>query len=106
VSWTNGTTLLWQLSQPIWPQQGVQCHCRDIGGFREWPLLEDVELTERLRKLSSPVVVPRSVIVSARRWDRLGLLQTFLLNQYILCAWRCGIPPDKLAQIYSSRCCK
>lgn len=79
---------------------------RDVGGYREWPLLEDVDLTERLRKLSPPVVVPQPIIVSARRWDRLGLLRTFLLNQYILCAWKCGIPPDKLAEVYSIGSCK
>lgn len=75
--------------------------CRRIGGFRDWPLLEDVDLAERLRRLSPPVVVSRPVLVSARRWDRLGLLRTFLLNQYILCAWKCGMPPDKLAEVYS-----
>lgn len=38
--------------------------------------------------------------VSARRWQRLGLLRTFAVNQCILTAWRCGVAPDTLAEWY------
>ncbi len=57
---------------------------------------------ERLRKIGPPAVVRRPVTVSARRWDRLGLLRTFLLNQYILAAWKIGVSPDSLATLYSA----
>ncbi len=76
--------------------------CRRLGGFKDWRLLEDVDLVERLRKTAGPPAVVRlPVTVSARRWERLGLLRTFLLNQYILCSWRLGSSPDKLADLYT-----
>ena len=73
-------------------------------GFKDWRLLEDVEMTERLRHIAGPpLVVQRSVRVSPRRWAQLGLLRTFLLNQYILCAWKWGgVHPDQLADVYHS----
>lgn len=45
------------------------------------PLLEDVDLVCRLRKLGPPALVHKPITTSARRWQRLGLLQTTLINQ-------------------------
>ncbi len=60
-----------------------------------------MELAERLRRIGPPVIVQQPVTVSPRRWDRLGLLRTFLLNQYILVAWKCVVQPDQLADLYA-----
>ncbi|EIE21367.1 hypothetical protein COCSUDRAFT_66848 [Coccomyxa subellipsoidea C-169] len=74
---------------------------REIGGFKELPLLEDVDLVRRLRaRYGAPVIVPGAVMTSARRWDRLGFVTTTLLNQAILAAWAVGTPPDVLASWY------
>ena len=62
--------------------------------------MEDVELVERLRALEAPAIVPQPVLVSNRRWARLGLVRTTLLNQRILKAWKQGTPPEALADIY------
>jgi glycosyltransferase involved in cell wall biosynthesis len=43
-----------------------------VGGFPDLPLLEDVELARRLRKLGRPAYLDRPVTVSARRYERLG----------------------------------
>lgn len=75
----------------------------EVGGFNEWRLLEDVDLVTRLRKkYGRPAIVPLPVQVSARRWQRLGLLRTFAVNQCILMAWHCGVAPDTLAGWYYS----
>lgn len=43
-----------------------------VGGFPELPLMEDVELARRLRRLGRPAYLDVPVIVSARRYERLG----------------------------------
>ena len=55
--------------------------CRSMGGFKAMPLLEDVDLVCRLRKVGPPALVRKPITTSARRWQRLGLLQTTLINQ-------------------------
>ncbi len=62
--------------------------------------MEDVELVERLRALEAPAIVPQPVLVSNRRWARLGLVRTTLLNQRILRAWKRGTSPEALADLY------
>ena len=45
------------------------------------PLLEDVDLVCRLRKRGPPALVRQPITTSARRWQRLGFLQTTIINQ-------------------------
>ena len=73
---------------------------RQLGGYKEWPLMEDVDLVERMRALEPPAIVPQPVTVSNRRWLRLGLVRTTLINQRILRAWKRGVPPEALAVLY------
>lgn len=37
-----------------------------LGGFKDWPLLEDVELVGRLQRVSPPAIVPQAVQTSGR----------------------------------------
>ena len=62
--------------------------------------MEDVDLVERLRAVEPPAIVPQPVAVSNRRWLRLGLVRTTLINQRILRAWKRGVPPENLAVLY------
>lgn len=73
---------------------------RQLGGFPDWPLMEDYELARRLRKLGRLVICAESVCTSARRWERLGFLRTTLINQFIVLAYRIGVPLKYLARIY------
>ena len=74
---------------------------REIGGYKEVPLMEDVDLVRRLRsRYGAPVIVPGAVLTSSRRWDRLGFVRTTLLNQAIMAAWAMGTPPETLASWY------
>ncbi|CAL8463187.1 g2721 [Coccomyxa elongata] len=74
---------------------------REIGGYKEVPLMEDVDLVRRLRtRFGAPVIVPGAVVTSSRRWDRLGFVRTTLLNQAIMAAWAMGTPPETLASWY------
>ena len=71
-----------------------------LGGFPEVRLLEDVLLMRQLRGQGRFVLLPGPVHVSARRWQRHGLLRQTLRNWRILLAHRLGASPDQLAGRY------
>ena len=50
------------------------------GGFPAQPILEDVELAARLHALGTPVYLDWPVLVSPRRFERLGMLRTLWQN--------------------------
>lgn len=74
---------------------------RGMGGFKEMALLEDLDLVLRLRKIGRLALLPAPALTSARRWQRLGLVRTTLLNQIILLAFFCGLSPNRLALWYN-----
>lgn len=76
---------------------------RAMGGFREFPLLEDVELVLRLKKTGRIALVKTAALTSPRRWQHLGLVHTTVLNQLILLGFYCGIHPERLARWYGRR---
>ena len=71
-----------------------------LGGFAEIPLMEDVELSKRLRQLAAPQVLAGPLLTSARRWERGGILPTVLLMWRLRLAYFLGAPPQRLAEKY------
>ena len=49
------------------------------GGFPEIPLMEDVELSNRLKRVSRPLCLAARVVTSGRRFDERGAIRTILL---------------------------
>lgn len=70
------------------------------GGFPNLPLLEDIMLIRRLKRLGKIRITKASVNTSARRWQRLGMVKTTLINQIILAGYIIGIKPETLARLY------
>ena len=73
---------------------------KELGGYNEIPLLEDVDLVRRLRRLGRLTVIPVPVLTSSRRWEKLGVWRTTWINQLILTGYFLGIPPRILARWY------
>ncbi len=70
---------------------------RQLGGFAEIPLMEDVDLVHRASALGSIRLVPQAAITSGRRWESAGVLRMTLLNLSCALGFRLGIPSQKLA---------
>lgn len=70
-----------------------------LGGFPDQPLMEDLELSRRLREVGSVVTVPASVRVSGRRFLTRPAYYTLLVNVFPL-LYRLGMPPRVLANLY------
>jgi len=60
------------------------------GGFPAQPILEDVELSARLRSLGRPAFLNCPVTVSPRRFERLGLVRTLWQNWHFRRAYQRG----------------
>ena len=73
---------------------------RALGGFPDMVLMEDFVLMQRLRKMGRVVIGPVAVKTSARRWRKLGILKTTLINQAVLLAYFLGSNPERLARWY------
>lgn len=72
-----------------------------IGGFREQPLMEDIELSIALRKLASPTCLRARVLTSGRRWDEHGAWSTICLMWKLRFAYWRGVSAEVLAAQYA-----
>ena len=73
---------------------------RAIGGFPDMDLMEDFVLMQRLRKRGKVTIAPVAVKTSPRRWHKLGILKTTLINQAVLLGYFFGSNPERLARWY------
>lgn len=74
----------------------------EIGGFKDIPLMEDVELMRRIRKTGGKIQIIRSSVkTSPRRWEKEGVVRCTLRNWTLLALYRLGLPPEKLARFYN-----
>jgi rSAM/selenodomain-associated transferase 2 len=71
-----------------------------VGGFPDQPLMEDIELSKRLRKLSKPACLRQRVTTSGRRWEKRGVLRTIVLMWMLRALYWIGLPADRLARMY------
>jgi rSAM/selenodomain-associated transferase 2 len=71
-----------------------------LGGFAPIPLMEDVEFTDRLRRVAPPACLRMRVDVSARRWERHGIVRTVLLMWALRAAYALGVSPARLHRVY------
>ncbi len=71
-----------------------------VGGFPDQPLMEDIALSQRLKRLGPPVCLRHRVLTSGRRWESQGPWRTILLMWRLrLDYWR-GVPAEALAARY------
>jgi rSAM/selenodomain-associated transferase 2/rSAM/selenodomain-associated transferase 1 len=73
------------------------------GGFPALPIMEDFVLVRQLQKLGRVGIAPAAVTTSARRWEKLGVLQTTLTNQLIIAGYFLGVPVEQLARLYRKK---
>jgi rSAM/selenodomain-associated transferase 2 len=74
-----------------------------LGGFAAIPLMEDVELSARLRRSGRVAALRERVSTSARRWEEHGVLRTIVLMWWLRLAYALGASPERLARAYRTR---
>jgi rSAM/selenodomain-associated transferase 2 len=71
-----------------------------VGGFPDLPLMEDIAISQRLKRLCRPICIATPVITSGRRWERNGVVRTILLMWRLRLAYYFGVAPARLASRY------
>ena len=73
---------------------------RAVGGYPEIPLMEDVELSRRMRRAGKTVLLPLRVQTSGRRWEAWGPLRTVLFMWRLRIGYLLGKTPTRCAEAY------
>lgn len=71
-----------------------------VGGFAALPLMEDIDLSRRLKSRQWPVCLRDTLTASSRRWEQKGILRTIVLMWVLRLAYSLGVPPARLATHY------
>jgi rSAM/selenodomain-associated transferase 2 len=70
------------------------------GGFPAIPLMEDIALCKRLKRVGRPLCLRQSVVTSGRRWEKNGFLRTITLMWRVRLAFFLGAEAKELARRY------
>lgn len=76
---------------------------RAAGGFPDLPLMEDVELVRRLRRLGRWRRIPAPLHSSPRRYEEGGRWRGWIRNSMLITLYLAGVPPLRLASFYPPR---
>ncbi len=86
--------------------QGIFCRrsvYERVGGFRDLPICDDLDLVRRLRKSGAFVVRPEKTVTSPRRYREVGALRQVLRTWRVLVGYYAGVSPDTLTRWYEGR---
>ncbi len=74
----------------------------ELGGFKAMPLMEDVDIVQRIgrRRL---VMLKAAAVTSAERWHRDGWLRRSARNLMCLSLYSLGVAPERIERIYRPR---
>lgn len=96
--WRSCLTGICTGDQGIWVMRVL---LEQAGGVPVQPLMEDIELSSRLRRHSWPIVLPCTITTSSRRWREYGLMRTILLMWRFRLKYFLGVPAEVLARSYA-----
>jgi rSAM/selenodomain-associated transferase 2 len=71
-----------------------------VGGFPDWPILEDLYFIRRLRRHGRLAMVPLVVTTSGRRFVRRGVVPTLATNYLVWTLYALGVSPQRLSRLY------
>ncbi|MBI3849495.1 MAG: TIGR04283 family arsenosugar biosynthesis glycosyltransferase [Verrucomicrobia bacterium] len=109
----DGSPLLWgsrfkcavrlYLGQRVAGDQALFVRREDleaVGGVPDLPLMEEFELCRRLRQRGRLALADATLVTSARRFAKLGVLRTYLRMWRVTTQYRLGTSPQELRRIY------
>jgi hypothetical protein len=75
----------------------------ELGGYRDIPVMEDVEIMKRIRKRGDNIIIiPQQVMTSARRYEEEGIVSCTLRNWMLQILYALGVSPERLERFYRS----
>jgi len=100
-----GANLRSRLLKIAYGDQGIFVDARrfrELGGFKNIPLMEDDDFFRRLRKSGNVVFIEKGLTASSRRWEKEGVLYTTLRNWILYALYRLGASPFALSKWYAN----
>lgn len=73
---------------------------RQLGGYADIPLMEDVDLSRRMKRAGKIACLRQRVTTSARRWQAHGVVRTILLMWSLRTLYFFGVSPVRLRRLY------
>jgi rSAM/selenodomain-associated transferase 2 len=74
-----------------------------LGGYPDIALMEDVELTRRLKRGGRLAALRLRVVTSARKWEDEGIVRTIVLMWALRLLYALGVSPARLHRWYYRR---
>ena len=71
-----------------------------MGGFADWPILEDLDFIRRLARRGRLAIMREPVTTSGRRFLARGPVRTVATNWLIFALYFLGVPPVRLGRLY------
>jgi rSAM/selenodomain-associated transferase 2 len=71
-----------------------------VGGYPDQELMEDIEISTRLKQITPPHCLRQRLLTSSRRWERRGVVRTIVLMWGLRLAYWLGVSPSRLARYY------
>jgi len=97
-SWRSRLTRLPYGDQAMFIQK---TYFEALKGFKTMPLMEDVEIMQRIKKNGDRIsIINEKVLTSPRKWEEQGLIFCTLRNWALTIMYFIGIPPKKLVKFY------
>lgn len=101
LEWGNELRATW-LGRP-YGDQGIFVDRRlfhEVGGFPEIPLMEELPFMKAITSNTKLTLLPGPLHISARRWQRYGVIRQTLRNWSLLVRYYFGAAPEELAKSY------
>lgn len=98
--WINGVRCRFGI---FYGDSGIFCRrdlFAELGGYQEWPILEDYEFARRLWKRGGVALLKHEIHVSDRRWRKDGVWRTMWWWFWIQGLYLVGMSPERLTQLY------
>lgn len=71
-----------------------------VSGYKQIPIMEDIDIAKRLKKIVSPMIIQTPIITSSRRWEQYGVIRTIVLMWALRFLFFIGISPVSLKSYY------
>ncbi len=72
----------------------------EIGGFRNIPIMEDVDMIDRINAAGNLHPINAAAITSAKRYRKEGYCKRIRRNAKCMRAWRGGASPEEILELY------
>lgn len=73
----------------------------EMGGFKEIPIMEDIEFCHRLIKRKTFEILPSTMVTSARKYKQNGVFRLQFIFTFITILYWLGVKPKDLRDIYN-----